>query len=1648
MVGNSALGQGAERRYSTFNILVGAAPRPPERGGQINVEAVLDDGCTHSCIGADSLDVFEWDWVPILMPPTIRGASTANGTVDTIGSLPLTVQLHPELEPMEDLIVQVFPGDCPLLLGGDVLSAYAAVHRHKRNGESEYTFTSLGNDHTVNINRVGPPTVYLSSTSVGVKDNRDTDLEYLQAVLGPSAEDIDNEPEEICDTRPISEILLGKPHPKQNSLTVAEKAEWALVLDQYEHCFLRPGEISRIPPSLPDSFRYEVKLKPGYQAKAGTRPCSPEEFSAWGTLLRRLLQGGLIQRAPQHCKTSSYASLLLKKDSDGKVANLRLVIDYRQINRYIVVDDYPLPRMEDLWAQAASKKIYIMLDLAAGFYNIRMDDEKSREALAFKCPLGLYVFCVCPMGPSNSPANMQRYMDALFWTLILDGKMAVYMEDLMIWADTVEEALAILREVLEIVDKHNLRLKLKKVKMLMTEVECLGKKISHQQISVTDSRRDMLQQFPKPQNVGAMRSFVGFAEQFRAHCPHIAELLKPLTAQYAGDTARKSKKVITWTPELVQAFESLKALLQTPEVLRPFDCSLETYIYTDASLLGAGAILLQREKDAEFHLVALWSHAWTGSEVRWSTTDHETFAVYYSVCKEWRYLLVTVPFVVYTDHNATRYILHKNVSQLSPRESRWAMSLSQFDVEIRHIPGTENNSADLLSRLIFSPERTWVIFDLFAGGGTLLRAISSGLPPQVTIHYYAVEINPAAREMILHLYERVRRPFKSRFAMNNIFALGNDVHDLLAEDLRELIPPGAHSCIIAGPSCQPFSRAGLRYGLQDPREGFTALSRLLCAVDFYVIENVDFSVHLPKDFAQVCSWFGKPTIVNMQDYCAQNRTRCVWSNASIHRTTLDGTALHAQDVLEVGWRMLSGLEKMPTMMANPNSYSDNRRTSLVTNAQGTIRRMNIAERERAVGLHEGDTAAQNVSLHDRIVATGNAIPVQYMACILKDLDTSPKENSFVTPDVRSETIKTTFRYFLSASISQEDAPEQTAEQPSGLSDEEKNDCIDFMHNHYCHVGILKTVELLKNAGIQWPDILERVRDRLASCTTCQQAKSYSNGQPPLLTRPVDYAPMQTVHVDICQLEESFDAVQECCLLVAVDRFTRFTWAVPIRKDPTCQECLDKLEENIWITFGYPVVIVSDNAQNLNATLWNTYFEAHRVSPRHSTAYYPQGNGPVERANRTILERFRAEQLDGGRFPDSLIKVIHSINHTKSTVTGYAPHRLMFAYPARLMPLPDFGEPGQSDGDTDTSSPAADDTGDLSTQSGPDAPANSATTAPASSPRFTIEAADSEGDHDGQDDQLLETDTQRDSRQQQAIDTTQGRHNANARQLAKRAPLKYTPHVGDLVWYAAKVDGKQKHPKLSPHWTGPRHVLKVLDNVVVLNVPVSYVDGTTTTQSHINATIPIARIRPFIPRKDSERVTGALQPGEWTVDKTFHRKWSPHGVAQYGVLWSTGDIGYAEHSQTLMDMEELEGILPEIGITPANAEDVFLYKRDIFQHKKPILLNTGTKRMPPAQRRKRRYTINELDKRATIFKQVFDDDDIHPRYIAGQVEYLPGGDVFLATYTDGTNERLAHAEVLQRLVGQPHRGNLLQVSRLFTGDLDAEDTESHVDPTDL
>ena len=821
---------------------------------------------------------------------------TANGAISAIGHLHIDLVLHSQL-PKSSHYVAVIMGDAPFLIGLDILHAYGAVHDHRLN-PSVYTIHSPIADEGIKLKRsywieMQDEAIFESAlcttipTSVGVQlyaqptiqadtpsiknanryialaalddsqssespepfeiipETREdltrhlSDLEYMQAVFGPTAEDIDNDLNEgeldPNATKTIEEILLDPARPHAAPITAEQETVCRELLCTHADTFLRPGEISQRPPNFPDDLKFKVDFTREPTCKARSRPTSQLERQAWVHAINRLLDGDLIERAPVSCPTSSWASMLVKADSDGKVANYRIVIDTREVNKCVKPDVYNLPLISDLLRKASEAKYKIVFDLQNGFFNVRMDDPKTKQAYAIRTPLGTFLLKVCPQGPANGPAMMQRFIDSRFQPLIIKGVVITYLDDLCVLADDMDTLLDALKEVFIIMDKYNLKFKLKKVQFCVTVATILGHTVGYKSYGVHEDKCRAIREFTPPLTVTEMRSFVGLCEQFRPFVPKISYYLKFFTSSYDGNVTRKSRKRITWTPEMQSNFQELLSVLSSPPVLREFQLGLETRVYADASDRGAGAVLYQREKDsAHWHLVACWSHMFTGSEKGWDTTHKETYAIYWSICREWHWMLQPCSFIAYTDHMPVIFILSKHMDQLKGYEWRWAHRLSQFDVKITHTPGAQNTVADALSRHLADPVITLCVFDLYAGGGTNILGLLFGTPPNVKIAYYPCEIDDWNRAVCFKLLADAKKRCPGKFLDVDHMALGTDVRLLTPDILRELIPSGAYSFLMAGPPCQSFSRANSQaLGLMDDREGFSWIAPLLSAVTFF-----------------------------------------------------------------------------------------------------------------------------------------------------------------------------------------------------------------------------------------------------------------------------------------------------------------------------------------------------------------------------------------------------------------------------------------------------------------------------------------------------------------------------------------------------------------------------------------------------------------------------------------------------------------------------------------------------------------------------------------------------------------------------------------------------------------------------------------------
>ena len=379
---------------------------------------------------------------------------------------------------------------------------------------------------------------------------------------------------------------------------------------------------------------------------------------------------------------SPWASVpVFVKKHDG---GYRMCLDYRQVNKRMKPDRYPLPLLWEQLQEAAHHAYYIMLDLNWGFWNLPLA-EYCKEYTAFITHKGLFEFNVLPFGIRNSPAEFQRLMDRVLSPSVFRG-ILVYVDDIIIYADSFAELLNRLEWVLDRLQKRGLYLKLSKTEICPQTVKFLGHVIGPQGIYPDGDKVKALQEVSSPDSVRQLRRFLGAASFLRKFVPHFSHLSAPLTLLL------KKNVPFDWGPEQENAFQELKdaisdqVLLTAPKGSGPFA------IASDASNRGIGAVLMQWQEE-ELMVLEFASKTLTPTELRWNTYELEAYAVRWAVGKFADYIKTGFTIIV-TDNKALSYL----EKATSPKVIRWALYLQSFDLVVRHIDAAQNEFADFLSR--------------------------------------------------------------------------------------------------------------------------------------------------------------------------------------------------------------------------------------------------------------------------------------------------------------------------------------------------------------------------------------------------------------------------------------------------------------------------------------------------------------------------------------------------------------------------------------------------------------------------------------------------------------------------------------------------------------------------------------------------------------------------------------------------------------------------------------------------------------------------------------------------------------------------------------------------------------------------------------
>ena len=244
--------------------------------------------------------------------------------------------------------------------------------------------------------------------------------------------------------------LIGSVGEMGTGLPWQDKSKLQDLLCKHHHVFaLEDGERG-------ETGMVQMRIDTG-DAEPRRQPARRTPFAARREIARQLCsmqEQGVIQ--PSSSPWASPVVLVHKKDG-----SLSFCIDYRDLNSVTKSDIFPLPRVDDMLDELGRSKFFSTLDLAAGYWQVQVHPD-SCEKTAFITHQGLYEFSVMPFGLKNAPAVFQRLMQRVLMGLNPEegpSFVSVYLDDVIVYSETLEDHLKHLQRVMERFMKAGLKLK-------------------------------------------------------------------------------------------------------------------------------------------------------------------------------------------------------------------------------------------------------------------------------------------------------------------------------------------------------------------------------------------------------------------------------------------------------------------------------------------------------------------------------------------------------------------------------------------------------------------------------------------------------------------------------------------------------------------------------------------------------------------------------------------------------------------------------------------------------------------------------------------------------------------------------------------------------------------------------------------------------------------------------------------------------------------------------------------------------------------------------------------------------------------------------------------------------------------------------------
>nr|XP_027124338.1 uncharacterized protein LOC113741048 [Coffea arabica] len=353
-----------------------------------------------------------------------------------------------------------------------------------------------------------------------------------------------------------------------------------------------------------------------------------------------------------------------------KSGEVRVCVDYRDLNKASPKDDFPLPNIHILLDNTAGHEIESFGDCFAGYHQILMAEE-NREKTSFITPWGTFCYRVMPFGLKNAGATYQRTMTTLFHDMI-HKEMEVYVDDIIIKSKKVDDHLVDLKKLFERLRKYNLKLNPAKCAFGAPAGKLLGFIVSKKGIEIDPAKIKAIRDMPIPKCQKDVKSFLGkinfigrFIGQLTSTCEPLFKLLKKNAS-------------MDWNEDCQQAFDKIKNYLLNPPVLVPPQAGRPLIMYLSVLDEAVGCVLGQhdesgRKEQAIYYL----SKKFTAYEANYSFLERSCCALAWAAQKLRHYLLGYTTYLI-SRSDPLKYLLEKSMP--TGRMAKWQMILSEFDI--------------------------------------------------------------------------------------------------------------------------------------------------------------------------------------------------------------------------------------------------------------------------------------------------------------------------------------------------------------------------------------------------------------------------------------------------------------------------------------------------------------------------------------------------------------------------------------------------------------------------------------------------------------------------------------------------------------------------------------------------------------------------------------------------------------------------------------------------------------------------------------------------------------------------------------------------------------------------------------------------------